>query len=88
MNINNVGKAFIFEFAAEDLQQWGFTSKNLFGIITTFGTPLLGYNVFNAVGKSFFKVSFFLTILYGISIFIFWILYYVFAKKKIKPVVI
>lgn len=82
MNINNVGKAFIFQFAPESLQQWGFTCKNTWGIIASFLCPILGYKIYNMLNQDFFKVCIYVSILYFVSILIYYIIFYIFTTIK------
>lgn len=82
MNINNVGKAFIFEFAPPDLQQWGFSSKNTWGILASFLSPILGYKIYNILGQDFQQVSVYVAMLYFGSIVVYYLTFYVFSTTK------
>lgn len=77
MNINNVGKAFIFEIAHKDLQQWGFSFKNIFGIIASFASPIVGFKLYNYLNKDFFQVCVYVALLYFISIIFYYLTFYI-----------
>lgn len=84
MNINNVGKAFIFEFAPTELQQWGFSSKNTWGILASFLSPIIGFKVYNLLNKDFASVCIYVSWIYFASIVVFFITFYFLSTFKSK----
>ena len=82
MNINSVGKDFIFEFSHDQYVQWTFSFKSIFAVLALFLSPLLGYELYQWTGKSFNLINLYIAILYFGSTFMFYVIFYIFWSPK------
>jgi len=50
--------------------------KNIFGIVASFASPIIGFKLYNYLHKDFFKVCMYVSVLYLVSIIIYYITFY------------
>ena len=82
MNINSVGKDFIFEFSHDKYVQWTFSFKSIFAVVMLFISPMIGYELYQWTGKDFNKINLLIALLYFGSTFIFYIIFYLMWSPK------
>lgn len=76
LNMNSVGKAFVFEFANINYRQYAFSVRTEFTFVAIFCGPLLGYYVYMYSGRSFSLSLIYMSGTYLIGIVLFYIVFF------------
>lgn len=74
---STVGKDFIFEFALPEFRQYAFNFRSCFSILASFIGPFIGFHIYQAMGKSFFKSCLIISLFYALGIILFLLFFYI-----------
>ena len=80
LNMDTIGKDFIFEIVPQKYRQYAFNIRTIFGLFGYYAGSFIGYEIYHRSNKSFALSSFFIGKLFYLGVVFFFINFFCFFK--------